>query len=495
MAAMTGTRLGRWIVGEKIGHGAMGEVYRAHLAERPDERVAVKMLSAELARDPVFVMRFQSEIEILRQLDHARIVKFLDSGIHETIPYFVMEYVDGRDYEAILRSLEPRRLPWQEAFDLCLQVVPALQHAHRRGVIHRDLKPSNILRGRNGEVKLSDFGVAKMFAQQSTGSGAQLASPIGSVVGAIAYTAPEQALGKPLTKRSDFYALGGVLYTLITGRPPFVGNNVIEVMHKHCFATVERPSHFVPGLPKEFEDLILRLLSKDPAMRPSDGSVIIKDLLRIRGELERRGLIAPLPADQKVAVLAPLVASRDLDDDEDDISTESPIVPSTPLMSRPIVVIPLALIVFAALIWGVLSMFSKPSPESLFAPAEPLLASENPDDWEKAWHDHLAELAERYPGYRTNELKRIKQQVDALTAIRRSIATGQLATAPTSEAERSFRRGLMLCQMGEYRAARQAWQELTQAFDDVELAQTWVIGAKRGIARINELLAEKPGLR
>src|SRR5438270_12529462 len=130
-------------------------------------------------------------------------------------------------------------------------------------------------------VKLTDFGVAKLFARPPL-------TAAGSFVGTAAYLAPEQAVGKPASKRSDFYSLGGVLYTLLTGRPPFPGENVAELIHKHCYAIPDRPQMLVPDLPHDLDGLVMQLLEKDPARRPPDGFVLLKQLERIRAKLDRK---------------------------------------------------------------------------------------------------------------------------------------------------------------------------------------------------------------
>src|SRR5438105_773680 len=149
---MIGNRLGPWILASEIGRGAMGRIFRADRApDAPGEPAgaAVKVLSAELAGDPVFVERFQREIAALKQLAHPNIVQFYDAGTADGHFYYAMEFVDGPDYQAILA--ERGRLPWTEVLTLALQVVPALKHAHDRGIIHRDLKPSNLLDAAGGE--------------------------------------------------------------------------------------------------------------------------------------------------------------------------------------------------------------------------------------------------------------------------------------------------------------------------------------------------------
>src|SRR5439155_7331781 len=155
------------------------------------------------------------------------------------------------------------------------------------GIIHRDLKPSNLLRAAGSAesppavVKLTDFGVAKLFAQPAL-------TAAGSFVGTAAYLAPEQAAGKPATKRSDLYSFGGVLYTLLTGRPPFAGENPAELLHKHCYQVPDRPQRLVPEIPHDIDGLVMQLLEKDPARRPPDGLVLLRQLERLRGKYERK---------------------------------------------------------------------------------------------------------------------------------------------------------------------------------------------------------------
>ena len=210
---MIGARLGPWIVDREIGRGGMGRVYLAHRDPAGGDgpaQAAIKVLAAELAVDIGFLQRFQREIDILRQLDHPNIVRFLDSGEEDKRYYFAMEYVQGKSFDLIRE--ERGRLPWREVLDLALQLSPALKHAHDRGIIHRDLKPSNLLRAeadagnpeKTAVVKLTDFGIASLFASPHL-------TVTGGIVGTAEYLSPEQAAGKPVTQRSDLYSLGVVL--------------------------------------------------------------------------------------------------------------------------------------------------------------------------------------------------------------------------------------------------------------------------------------------
>ncbi len=276
---MLGAKLGPWVIDKELGRGGMGQVYLAH-AEPGDRQAAVKVLAGELARDIGFLERFQREILALRQLDHPNIVRFYESGTQDGVYYYAMEYVDGRSFEELLH--EQGKLPWQEVLDATLQVCPALKHAHDRGIIHRDLKPPNLLRTDGGVVKLTDFGIAKIFATP------QLTNT-GGVVGTAEYLSPEQAAGKPVTKRSDLYSLGVVMYTLLTGRPPFEGVSFVDLLHKHRFGQFDRPRKLVPLVPAELDEVVCLLLEKDPANRPADSLVLQRMLETIRRKLERRG--------------------------------------------------------------------------------------------------------------------------------------------------------------------------------------------------------------
>src|SRR5437660_5351864 len=275
---MIGARLGKWILDKELGRGGMGRVYMAH-EESNGNLAALKVLAAELAQETGFLKRFQREIEVLSQLSHPNIVQFYESGMQEGLFYYAMEYVAGENYEQLL--LQHGRLPWKEVLHAALQVCPALKHAHDRGIVHRDIKPPNLLRTPAGVIKLTDFGIAKVFA-------ARHLTNTGGVVGTAEYLSPEQAQGKQATKRSDLYSLGVVLYHLLTGRPPFEGKSTPELLHKHAYGQFDRPIKLVLDLPHDLDDVVCQLLEKDPSRRPPDGLVLQRQLDSIRRKLERK---------------------------------------------------------------------------------------------------------------------------------------------------------------------------------------------------------------
>ncbi|MGL4424570.1 MAG: serine/threonine-protein kinase, partial [Gemmataceae bacterium] len=287
----------------ELGRGSMGVVYRARAADpRPDEpeQAALKILTHSLARDPGFLQRFPAEMLTLRRLGHPNIVRYYDSGIHAGTAYYAMELVDGAgvDLAARLRD-QPKNpgepgLSWrEEVLSIAAQMARGLKHGHHRSLLHRDLKPTNVLMTAEGLVKLADFGIAKIFQL------APLSLP-GDPTGTAGYLAPEHFTGKPVTRRSDLYALGGVLYTLVTGRPPFPPGTAAELMHKHCYVLPDRPIQYVPKLPAEVDDLICSLLVKDPNRRPASAAAFLEELDRARAKLERKGeriSIPPAPND------------------------------------------------------------------------------------------------------------------------------------------------------------------------------------------------------
>lgn len=265
--------LGPYLLLEEIGAGGMGTVY---LAKHRDthELAAVKVLPATLAREEGFVMRFTREAEMLRALTNPHVVRLLDSGVDDETYYFVMEYVDGENLADCMGR--EHRLPWERAFEIGVQLCSALKAAHDAGIVHRDLKPSNVLLAKNGDVKLTDFGVAQLFASERL-------TITGGVIGTAEYMSPEQAQGQRATKRSDLYSLGALLYVMLTGRPPFTGQTAMDVMHKQRFGQFDLPSRYVLGLPAGVDAVLTSLLEKSPDKRPPDAFVTsrqLQDVLR-----------------------------------------------------------------------------------------------------------------------------------------------------------------------------------------------------------------------
>jgi serine/threonine-protein kinase len=240
-------------------------------------QVAIKVLQPQFAADTAFVARFDREARAIAALNHPGIVQVYDVGNDGGSPYIVEELVDGQPLKELIRNSP---LPVDRIIDIGVQVAKALDYAHQAGVVHRDVKPQNILVSPRGAAKLVDFGIAATANVPGV-------TDAGSVFGTAHYLAPEQAQGEPTTQATDVYALGVVLYEMATGRPPFDGQNAIEIANKHVSAAPEPPSSSNPTIPPRLEQAILHALAKEPAQRPRSGAELARELLQADEMLDR----------------------------------------------------------------------------------------------------------------------------------------------------------------------------------------------------------------
>jgi beta-lactam-binding protein with PASTA domain/tRNA A-37 threonylcarbamoyl transferase component Bud32 len=263
----------RYEIVRHLARGGMAEVYLAH-DQLLDRRVALKVLFPEFARDPAFVQRFRREAQSAANLNHPNIVAVFDWGEEDGTYFIVMEYVEGRSVREAIQADGP--LYPNLAADLANDIAGALGFAHRNGVIHRDVKPGNILLTPQGQVKVTDFGIAR-----AAGASEGL-TQTGSVMGTATYFSPEQAQGLPVDGRSDVYSLGVVLYEMVCAVPPFAGESPISVAYKHVREEPPRPSVVNPDVPPGLEDIILTALAKNPEDRYPSADDMRADLARFR---------------------------------------------------------------------------------------------------------------------------------------------------------------------------------------------------------------------
>jgi serine/threonine protein kinase len=270
MALTSGTRLGPYEVQSPLGAGGMGEVYRAR-DTRLDRTVAIKILPAHLSSNPEALQRFDREARAISSLNHPNICHLYDVGQHQGINYLVMEYLEG---ETLAERLRKGRLTLEQAFRVGTEICQGLEQAHRSGVVHRDLKPGNIMLTKSG-AKLMDFGLAKAPAPplgtlSGSNSLATMSQPLtteGSIVGTIQYMAPEQLEGKEADKRSDIFALGSVLYEMITGKRAFEGKTTASTIASILAAEPKPLSVMQPLSPPALEHAIATCIAKDPDER------------------------------------------------------------------------------------------------------------------------------------------------------------------------------------------------------------------------------------
>ncbi|WP_327316386.1 Stk1 family PASTA domain-containing Ser/Thr kinase [Streptomyces sp. NBC_01235] len=254
---------GRYELGHVLGRGGMAEVYLAH-DTRLGRTVAVKTLRADLARDPSFQARFRREAQSAASLNHPAIVAVYDTGEDYidgvSIPYIVMEYVDGSTLRELLHS--GRKLLPERTLEMTIGILQALEYSHRAGIVHRDIKPANVMLTRNGQVKVMDFGIARAM-----GDSGMTMTQTSAVIGTAQYLSPEQAKGEQVDARSDLYSTGCLLYELLTVRPPFVGDSPVAVAYQHVREEPQPPSVFDPEITPEMDAIVLKALVKDPNYR------------------------------------------------------------------------------------------------------------------------------------------------------------------------------------------------------------------------------------
>lgn len=259
---------------DKIGEGGMGVVYRARYVGN-NRQVAVKLLPEVAAANKTLLARFEREMEILKQLRHPHIVHCFGGTCESKQHFYAMELVEGGTLADVIR--ERGQLSWDVAIDYAIQMCEALEYAHQRGIIHRDIKPSNFLVTKQGQLKLSDFGLVTVVAGQKL-------TATGRTLGTVDYMSPEQIRGKPpLTTRSDLYALGCVIYEMLTGRAPYTGDSQIQILHAHLHDPIPRLLESGYDGPVELDQLVFDLLAKSPGLRPESAADVcqsLKDILQ-----------------------------------------------------------------------------------------------------------------------------------------------------------------------------------------------------------------------
>jgi serine/threonine-protein kinase len=287
---LIGSRFGPYLMLDRVGEGGMGTVYRAE-DTRTGAPVAVKVLDEARTRDPQILSRFRREARIATALRHPNIAAFHDfdeavvpsatGGARRRVVFLVIEWVAGEDLTAFLQRKES--FPAARLAEIARQLTAALEAAHAVGVVHRDLKPSNIRLTPDGKVKVLDFGLAKILenAQLHRDHPPTFQTSIGSLLGTAPYMAPEQLFGREVDARTDLFALGVVLYQMATGEVPFSGRNIVEVLQAVSTKAPVPPSRLDPELPPALDELILRLLAKEPAGRFASAAAVREALAAV----------------------------------------------------------------------------------------------------------------------------------------------------------------------------------------------------------------------
>ena len=262
---------GRYRVVRKLGGGGMADVYLCEDLTL-GRHVAVKVLLQRYLNDPAFVERFRREAKAAAGLNQQNLVSIYDWGEVDGAYYIVMEYVEGETLKDLIRRRG--RLSGNESVAVAMQLLAAVEFAHRSGIVHRDIKPQNVMLDRGGTVKVMDFGIAR--------AGDSGMTEAGSILGTAQYLAPEQAKGQPVDERSDLYSVGVVLYEMLTGTVPFKGDSAVTVALKHVSEVPREPAELVPGMPYALNQIVLKAMAKDPIDRYQSAAEFARDLRAAR---------------------------------------------------------------------------------------------------------------------------------------------------------------------------------------------------------------------
>ena len=274
MAQLVGRSIGRYHIVEQLGEGGMAQVYKA-FDNRLERYVAVKVILPSQEQSEMFLKRFEREAKSLAQFTHSNIVRVLDYGDQDGMPYLIMEYIAG----GTLKQRMGKPMPYHEAARLLVPIAQALHAAHQRGIFHRDVKPANILLNEDGQPLLSDFGIAKVLETNEQNQATLTGAGVG--IGTPEYMSPEQGLGQAVDQRTDVYSLGVVFYELVTGRRPFRADTPMAVVFKQISEPLPRPTVYTPELPLAVEEAIFKAMAKNPDDRYQDMGAFAAALERL----------------------------------------------------------------------------------------------------------------------------------------------------------------------------------------------------------------------
>ena len=473
---MTQRMIGPFEVGDRIGVGGMGIVYRATYTKN-GAQVALKILSPELSETESLQRRFEREVSILKKLQHPHIVRYYGGGKFGTQRFYAMELIAGGSVEDLLK--QKKKLPWEEALDIAMQVAKALEHAHEAGVIHRDLKPANLLLTKDGTVKLTDFGIARDTTDTAL-------TAAGKTVGTYAYMAPEQIRGKPpVDKKTDLYGLGCVLFEMIAGETPFQCENQGEMLMMHLQEEPPRITSLVPDCPMFVEELIFHLLEKDPQERPFDALDVQTKIDNVRRKItEQQSMIQQATILMSNASPEAIKAAEELKAALGKTKKKKKKKDTSQFYERTWFLSLCLSLVVVGIGWTLWSAWW-PSENTLQARADQRLKSEFTLDRVMARDDLLKPLLKRFPNGKHTDWAQTKiVEVDKEETLNKMRARVKLRQPPLNEAELQYLNAEQFLKFGDRVTALRKYRSIVDLFKTKDEFRIYVLLAQDEVDKI-----------
>ena len=462
--------IGPFELESQLGVGGMGVVYLATYT-KTGQKAAVKVLTPALSSNKQLVARFEREMEILKRLQHPHIVRYYGGGRTGNQHFYAMELMEGGSVEDMLKK--KKKLTWEQTIDIGQQVAKALEHAHHNGIVHRDLKPANLFVSKNGKIKLGDFGIAR-------DTEATALTAAGKTVGTYAYMAPEQISGKPpVSGKTDLYALGCVMFELLTGRVPFEADTPAEMLFQHIQDEPPRVTKYAIDCPVPLEQIVMRLLSKEPDDRYYDALATQVALDEVAEKVAKQASIAKQtveggPTSTQTAADQGALANI-LGKKKKKKKKKVPVFEQTWFLASSLAVV---IGVVTWLVWPL-------SEQKLYARAETLMESQEYSDWMTARDKYLKPLVERFPdGEYAPKAKERLEFIETET-VRRQVEANRNKD-PKSEAERLYREAREFESFGDRITALEKYRSMIELLKGREDDRPFGNLARREVSAIED---------
>lgn len=467
-------KIGPFLLMEKIGSGGMASVYLAEHEEN-QRKVAVKVLSAKMSGSKRGVARFNRELSIMTKMRHPNIVRCYGGGRAQGQHFLAMELVRGGSLAQVIRRRG--KFNWEAAIDFSLQACAALEYAHEQGIVHRDITPGNLLLTEKGTLKIADFGLARVASSERL-------TATRHTLGTVAYMSPEQIRGgKDVTHKTDLYALGCVMFEMLTGRLPFMAEGTAEMLYQHMEEIPPRVSTIALDCPVWLDGIITQLLEKNPDQRPQDASAVARALREIRQRVIEGDSVTQHAAAGGASALS---VSQDATSVVKRLAPRRPkkkVRDDSPFYERA-----WFLMLALALLIGFATFMLWPKSEDwYYEHAAKLMSSEDTLQWDEARRLYLEPWGEKFPnGKHAEKLREFNDQIEMEEAERQAVFRASHDRLPESEGERLYMAARRMENFGDRVTAREMYLRMLDLSDTAPENRPYFNLARKKLAAIEE---------